>query len=95
MIFYYASHRPIKRIKIDQKQVSALILFFPNLLAIASNQILKYNLIEILNIMTISYQEEFSSLMMRWRGSLWKAVLKDAIAFYIVYYIILFSQVFA
>ena len=43
--------------------------------------------------MTISYEEEFSSLMLRWRGSLWKAVLKDLIAFYIAYYIILFAQV--
>uniref|UniRef100_A0A914C9B8 Bestrophin homolog n=1 Tax=Acrobeloides nanus TaxID=290746 RepID=A0A914C9B8_9BILA len=42
--------------------------------------------------MTISYEEEFSSLMLRWRGSLWKAVLKDLIAFYIAYYIILFAQ---
>ncbi|KAI6218835.1 Bestrophin-like protein [Aphelenchoides fujianensis] len=42
--------------------------------------------------MTISYEEEFSSLMMRWRGSLWKAVLKDLIAFYVAYYIILFAQ---
>lgn len=43
--------------------------------------------------MTISYEEEFSALMLRWRGSLWKAVLKDLIAFYIAYYIILFAQV--
>ncbi|KAI1709928.1 bestrophin, RFP-TM, chloride channel domain-containing protein [Ditylenchus destructor] len=42
--------------------------------------------------MTISYEEEFSSLMLRWRGSLWKAVLKDLIAFYIAYYVILFAQ---
>uniref|UniRef100_F1L7E8 Bestrophin homolog n=1 Tax=Ascaris suum TaxID=6253 RepID=F1L7E8_ASCSU len=42
--------------------------------------------------MTISYQEEFSSLMLRWRGSLWKAVLKDLIAFYLAYYVILFFQ---
>ncbi|VDN37878.1 unnamed protein product [Cylicostephanus goldi] len=42
--------------------------------------------------MTISYDEEFSSLMLRWRGSLWKAVLKDLIAFYIGYYIILAIQ---
>ncbi|CAD5228591.1 unnamed protein product [Bursaphelenchus xylophilus] len=42
--------------------------------------------------MTISYEEEFSALMLRWRGSLWKAVLKDLIAFYIAYYIILFAQ---
>lgn len=42
--------------------------------------------------MTISYEEEFSSLMLRWRGSLWKAVLKDLIAFYTAYYIILFFQ---
>ncbi|KAI6176378.1 Bestrophin-like protein [Aphelenchoides bicaudatus] len=42
--------------------------------------------------MTISYEEEFSSLMRRWRGSLWKAVLKDLIAFYVAYYIILFAQ---
>lgn len=43
--------------------------------------------------MTISYDEEFSSLMLRWRGSLWKAVLKDLIAFYIGYYVILAIQV--
>ncbi|WKY09074.1 hypothetical protein Q1695_001877 [Nippostrongylus brasiliensis] len=42
--------------------------------------------------MTISYDEEFSSLMLRWRGSLWKAVLKDLIAFYIGYYVILAIQ---
>ncbi|KAK0409208.1 hypothetical protein QR680_004404 [Steinernema hermaphroditum] len=42
--------------------------------------------------MTISYEEEFSSLMLRWRGSLWKAVLKDLIAFYIAYYVVLFAQ---
>ncbi|KHN82561.1 Uncharacterized protein F32G8.4 [Toxocara canis] len=42
--------------------------------------------------MTISYQEEFSSLMLRWRGSIWKAVLKDVIAFYLAYYVILFYQ---
>ncbi|VIO98688.1 Uncharacterized protein BM_BM3773 [Brugia malayi] len=42
--------------------------------------------------MTISYEEELSSLMLRWRGSLWKAVLKDLIAFYFAYYIILFFQ---
>ncbi|CAJ0563253.1 unnamed protein product, partial [Mesorhabditis spiculigera] len=42
--------------------------------------------------MTISYDEEFSGLMLRWRGSLWKAVLKDMIAFYIAYYIILTFQ---
>lgn len=35
---------------------------------------------------------QFSSLMFRWRGSLWKAVLKDMIAFYVFYYIILFTQ---
>lgn len=43
--------------------------------------------------MTITYEEDFSSLMFRWRGSLWKAVLKDLIAFYIAYYIILTAQV--
>uniref|UniRef100_A0A7E4UNF8 Bestrophin homolog n=1 Tax=Panagrellus redivivus TaxID=6233 RepID=A0A7E4UNF8_PANRE len=42
--------------------------------------------------MTITYDEDFGSLMFRWRGSLWKAVLKDLIAFYIAYYIILFAQ---
>uniref|UniRef100_A0A0K0FVE9 Bestrophin homolog n=1 Tax=Strongyloides venezuelensis TaxID=75913 RepID=A0A0K0FVE9_STRVS len=42
--------------------------------------------------MTIWYEEEFSSLLLRWRGSLWKAVLKDLMAFYVGYYIILFSQ---
>uniref|UniRef100_A0A0N5A674 Bestrophin homolog n=1 Tax=Parastrongyloides trichosuri TaxID=131310 RepID=A0A0N5A674_PARTI len=42
--------------------------------------------------MTIWYEEEFSSLMLRWRGSLWKAVLKDLMAFYCGYYIILFAQ---
>ncbi|KAL3078482.1 hypothetical protein niasHT_032778 [Heterodera trifolii] len=42
--------------------------------------------------MTISYEEEFSSLMLRWRGSIWKAVLKDLIGFYIAYYVILFWQ---
>jgi predicted membrane chloride channel (bestrophin family) len=42
--------------------------------------------------MTITYEEDFSSIMFRWRGSLWKAVLKDLIAFYIAYYIILFAQ---
>uniref|UniRef100_A0A915PLS9 Bestrophin homolog n=1 Tax=Setaria digitata TaxID=48799 RepID=A0A915PLS9_9BILA len=30
--------------------------------------------------------------MLRWRGSLWKAVLKDLIAFYFAYYIIFFFQ---
>uniref|UniRef100_A0A1I7XME3 Bestrophin homolog n=1 Tax=Heterorhabditis bacteriophora TaxID=37862 RepID=A0A1I7XME3_HETBA len=45
--------------------------------------------------MTISYDEEFSSLMLRWRGSLWKAVLKDLIAFYAAYYIILAIQWYA
>lgn len=43
--------------------------------------------------MTISYGEELSSFMLRWRGSLWKAVLKDLIAFYFFYYVILFFQV--
>lgn len=43
--------------------------------------------------MTISYDEEFSSLMLRWRGSLWKAVLKDMIAFYAAYYVVLAVQV--
>uniref|UniRef100_A0A8R1HJH5 Bestrophin homolog n=1 Tax=Caenorhabditis japonica TaxID=281687 RepID=A0A8R1HJH5_CAEJA len=42
--------------------------------------------------MTISYDEEFSSLMLRWRGSIWKAVLKDLIGFYIAYYIVLAFQ---
>ncbi|PAV71868.1 hypothetical protein WR25_12486 isoform B [Diploscapter pachys] len=42
--------------------------------------------------MTISYAEEFSSLMLRWRGSLWKAVLKDLIAYYIAYYVVLAFQ---
>ncbi|GMR56350.1 hypothetical protein PMAYCL1PPCAC_26547, partial [Pristionchus mayeri] len=42
--------------------------------------------------MTISYDEEFSSLMFRWRGSLWKAVLKDLIWFYAAYYAILSFQ---
>ncbi|GMS82142.1 hypothetical protein PENTCL1PPCAC_4317, partial [Pristionchus entomophagus] len=42
--------------------------------------------------MTISYDEEFSSLMIRWRGSLWKAVLKDLIWFYAAYYAILGFQ---
>ncbi|CAI5453047.1 unnamed protein product [Caenorhabditis angaria] len=42
--------------------------------------------------MTISYDEEFSSLMLRWRGSIWKAVLKDLIGFYILYYIVLAAQ---
>lgn len=49
--------------------------------------------LQVPNKMTISYDEEFSSLMLRWRGSLWKAVLKDLIAFYIGYYIILAIQV--
>lgn len=43
--------------------------------------------------MTISYEEEFSSLMLRWRGSIWKAVLKDLIAFYSAYYVVLTFQV--
>ena len=58
--------------------------------------------------MTISYEEEvnkipkfcfkfkklkFSSSMLRWRGSIWKAVLKDLIGFYIAYYVILYVQV--
>lgn len=43
--------------------------------------------------MTISYEDEFSSLMFRWRGSIWKAVLKDLIAFFFAYYVILFFQV--
>uniref|UniRef100_A0A914MJB8 Bestrophin homolog n=1 Tax=Meloidogyne incognita TaxID=6306 RepID=A0A914MJB8_MELIC len=42
--------------------------------------------------MTISYEEEFSSSMLRWRGSIWKAVLKDLIGFYIAYYVILYVQ---
>ncbi|CAD6193218.1 unnamed protein product [Caenorhabditis auriculariae] len=42
--------------------------------------------------MTISYDEEFSSLMLRWRGSIWKAVLKDLIGFYVFYYIVLAYQ---
>ncbi|GMS94303.1 hypothetical protein PENTCL1PPCAC_16478, partial [Pristionchus entomophagus] len=42
--------------------------------------------------MTISYDEDFSSLMFRWRGSLWKAVLKDLIWFYAAYYTILSFQ---
>ncbi|CAB3396868.1 unnamed protein product [Caenorhabditis bovis] len=42
--------------------------------------------------MTISYDEEFSSLMLRWRGSIWKAVLKDLIGFYIAYYVVLAFQ---
>ncbi|CAI5453048.1 unnamed protein product [Caenorhabditis angaria] len=42
--------------------------------------------------MTISYDEEFSSLMLRWRGSIWKAVLQDLIGFYVLYYIVLTSQ---
>lgn len=44
--------------------------------------------------MTVWYEEEFSSLLLRWRGSLWKAVLKDLMAFYVGYYIILFGQVY-
>ena len=32
--------------------------------------------------------------MLRWRGSIWKAVLKDLIGFYIAYYVILYVQVF-
>lgn len=43
--------------------------------------------------MTISYEEEFWSLMFRWRGSLWKAVLRDVITFYAAYYVILIYQV--
>uniref|UniRef100_A0A914UQ25 Bestrophin homolog n=1 Tax=Plectus sambesii TaxID=2011161 RepID=A0A914UQ25_9BILA len=42
--------------------------------------------------MTISYSDSFSMLMLRWRGSLWKAVLKDLIIFYIFYYIIMAFQ---
>uniref|UniRef100_A0A0N5AIE2 Bestrophin homolog n=1 Tax=Syphacia muris TaxID=451379 RepID=A0A0N5AIE2_9BILA len=42
--------------------------------------------------MTISYEEEFMSLLFRWRGSLWKAVLKDVIIFYAAYYVILSYQ---
>ncbi|CAK5006714.1 unnamed protein product [Meloidogyne enterolobii] len=30
--------------------------------------------------------------MLRWRGSIWKAVLKDLIGFYIAYYVILYVQ---
>ncbi|KAE9413600.1 hypothetical protein Angca_006233 [Angiostrongylus cantonensis] len=45
--------------------------------------------------MTISYDEEFSSLMLRWRGSIWKAVLKDLIAFYVGYYVVLAAQWYA
>ncbi|MFH4980865.1 hypothetical protein AB6A40_007574 [Gnathostoma spinigerum] len=42
--------------------------------------------------MTISYDEDFSSVMLRWKGSLWKAVLKDLIVFYVLFYLILFCQ---
>lgn len=42
--------------------------------------------------MTISYSDSFSLLMLRWRGSLWKAVLKDLIFFYVAYYIIMAFQ---
>ncbi|VDD94252.1 unnamed protein product [Enterobius vermicularis] len=44
--------------------------------------------------MTITYTEEFSTLLFQWRGSVWKAVLKELILFYILYYIIMIFQFF-
>jgi predicted membrane chloride channel (bestrophin family) len=43
--------------------------------------------------MTINYPDEFSSALLRWRGSLYKAVLPDILLFYLLYYIVFVMQV--
>ncbi len=39
--------------------------------------------------MTISYQDEFWMILTRWKGSVYKAVCKDLIAFYALYFTIM------
>uniref|UniRef100_A0AC35U6F6 Bestrophin homolog n=1 Tax=Rhabditophanes sp. KR3021 TaxID=114890 RepID=A0AC35U6F6_9BILA len=38
--------------------------------------------------MTISYSDQFLKLLVRWRGSLWKAIWKHLLLFLVFYYII-------
>uniref|UniRef100_A0A915J3J8 Bestrophin homolog n=1 Tax=Romanomermis culicivorax TaxID=13658 RepID=A0A915J3J8_ROMCU len=45
--------------------------------------------------MTISYSDNFGKLLLRWKGSLWKAVWRDLSIFLILYYVINFSYRFA
>ncbi|CAJ0591486.1 unnamed protein product [Cylicocyclus nassatus] len=74
--------------------------FLSKINSIARKAVSPYNIVglnfkkheERVSKMTISYDEDSPSLMWRWRGSLWKAVLKDLIAFYIAYYLILALQ---
>ncbi len=45
--------------------------------------------------MTVSYNGNFSRLLLKWRGSLWKTIYVELIIFLILYYIINFIYRFA
>lgn len=38
--------------------------------------------------MTVSYSDRFWKLLWRWKGSLWKTIWKDLLAFLLIYYIV-------
>ena len=42
--------------------------------------------------MTISYSGNFARLLLRWKGSLWKAVWKEMLVFWVLYFLVRFVQ---